>query len=430
MSDTSLQANVAFLQPMRLCRVAAAAAALAWLLSSPPVMADERAHAPAGFTPAHERASVPVNSMRVVGSSTPLRPSAPLRETQQETPKPVEAMLTSAEAEIESVLAEPVPAPDVVEEYVDDPGYSMPGEAFHESAGPWTGGEACGCEECGGGGYPMGEGPFFPGDHWAAKHDCLFHIFKHFQFFSGAHGFKNPGNRGSESSFGFHQGINFSANVPHCRELSFQVGAQVTESNLNSSIFTDDNRIQLFATGGVFRRVDCGFQGGAVIDYLHDEWDYEVDLVQLRAEISYIHPNPLRHELGFFAAVNTREKLVEDPFLGPVAVNTTDLFAFFYRCRFPGIPGSESRFFGGFSADSDGLVGGDYLMPVSANLAFQFDYAYLIPADELRTGIDESWNISFNIVWYPGCGFTAPNNYCRPLFNVANNGSMMLNDRQ
>lgn len=397
-----------------------------WAISglAPSAVAQTRAPVnpvrPAGYVPAHERAMGATAGMRVVGAQNPIR----------------QAALTGPGDAVESVLAEPIPAPA---QAIPDPHGAGDDWVFDESpygSGEFLEGQPLG-DDCGCGGG--GEGPCLSDDcatcgghpyhdHWRAKHDVLFALFKHFQFFSGAHAFKNPGNRGAESSFGFHQGLNFSANLPYCRSLSFQIGAQVTESNLNGSVFTDDDRIQFFTTAGVFRRVDAGLQGGVVFDYMHDDWDYEVDLTQLRAELSWKYPH--MHELGFFGAISTREKFLADPALGAASLDTTDLYAFFYRCRWQGLPGSECRFFGGFSGDSDGVVGSDFLLPVCNNLALQLDYTYLIPADELRASIDESWNLSFNIVWYPGCGFTAPNNYCRPLFNVANNGVMMLNDQQ
>jgi hypothetical protein len=40
--------------------------------------------------------------------------------------------------------------------------------------------------------------------------------------------------------------------------------------------------------------------------------------------------------------------------------------------------------------------------------------------------LDESWNVSLGLVWTPFArpGSCCPN-YCRPLFNVANNGTFV-----
>jgi hypothetical protein len=53
------------------------------------------------------------------------------------------------------------------------------------------------------------------------------------------------------------------------------------------------------------------------------------------------------------------------------------------------------------------------------------DFLYVVPSDDsnLAGFAEETWNVSIGLVWTPcakaGCG----PNYCRPLFDVANNGT-------
>ncbi len=164
--------------------------------------------------------------------------------------------------------------------------------------------------------------------------------------FLGTTGFSNPTNfltTGTntvgqvEGNFGFQQGINFGNCVPGL--LGGQVGAQLglraVQSQLNGNAAGNDARTQLFATGGLFRRVDFGVQGGLVVDYLHDDWLAVVDLAQLRGELSFAM-SPC-HEGGFrfTSSLNTHESDARlAGLLAPTTVKLTalDSYRFFYRC--------------------------------------------------------------------------------------------------
>ena len=126
-----------------------------------------------------------------------------------------------------------------------------------------------------------------------------------FEVFAGVHGFTGPVNRGETGSFGFHEGFNWGAPVPCFGALGTQIGLQATQSNLSGAEFTDETRHQLFLTGGLFRRVDWGLQGGLVFDYLSDDWYANTSLAQLRGELSWVFP--CLHELGFWFSASTEE---------------------------------------------------------------------------------------------------------------------------
>ena len=66
-------------------------------------------------------------------------------------------------------------------------------------------------------------------------------------------------------------------------------------------------REQYFATTGLFRRAasNQGLQGGAVIDYLHDNFYVHMDLLQVRPELSYVIGGG--HEFGLWAAGESHE---------------------------------------------------------------------------------------------------------------------------
>jgi hypothetical protein len=254
--------------------------------------------------------------------------------------------------------------------------------------------------------------------------------------FGGAQGFTGPKNFGATGSFGFHEGFNWGAPFP-CSNgcLGVQMGARFVQANLSGSEFSADTRHQTFVTGGLFRRVDCGLQFGAVFDYQLDDWYTKTELTQVRGEISWVFP--CAHELGFW----TSQSLDEHEADGLVVLNNvptnitetwegTDLYAFYYRHQFAGWEGTNMRLFAGFTGDSDGLIGSDFQVPLACDLALQAGFTYLVPEQAkgpTATGNEEeSWNVAVSLVWYPGCGTATGKSYFAPLMNVADNGSFMV----
>ena len=251
---------------------------------------------------------------------------------------------------------------------------------------------------------------------------------------AGVQGFTAAPNMGNTGSFGFHYGFNWGAPVP-CMphgELGMQLGYRGVSTNFSGSALTPDTRTQSFFTGGIFRRVDWGLQGGVVADVLIDDWYYHSQLTQVRAELSWVYP--ACHELGFWGAFHTgndrdQTAVQNDNILAlnPIVFQPMDLYAFFYRRRFEEIGGGSARLYAGFTGTSDGLIGADIKLPLSESLALQSGFAYVIP-DESNKAIayhEEAWNVAISLVWYPGQRKAVGNDYYRPLFDVADNGSFI-----
>lgn len=264
---------------------------------------------------------------------------------------------------------------------------------------------------------------------------------ENFSLFAGVHGFKGPLNLGQDGSFGFNEGFNWGMPLLFFPQtgLGMQFGAQGVHSNYSGAVFTPDERNQLFLTGGIFRRVDCGLQAGIVIDHLHDEWYYELDITQVRGELSWVFDNC--NELGFWFANSTKSAdsqyvLMSDPRLsnndqrrtqtGTISVTPTDLYAGFYRRHFAQC-NATGRAYAGFSGNSDVIVGADVNLPLSDCWTLSTGFTYLIPEEgESTTGFaDENWNLGINLVWHP-CGTARSTSYYRPLLPVADNGNFML----
>lgn len=254
------------------------------------------------------------------------------------------------------------------------------------------------------------------------------------ELFGGVQGFTGPANRGAGGSFGFHEGFNWG--IPLWGYFGTQWGARWTQNNFDGTFLTPDSRHQKFVTGGLYRRVDWGFQGGLVVDYFNDEWDYSADLTQLRGELSYLWGGC--NELGFWftSGLNDAEDLaLRQPVdagssLRVIDTTTTlevnNIYAFFFRRQFA--CGGQGRLFGGFTSNSQGLVGGDAMLPLNPCWSLQSSFLFAA-ADGTDTAAapgfgGESWNVSLSLVWTPfarGQG----KNYCRPLLNVADNGSFL-----
>lgn len=251
-----------------------------------------------------------------------------------------------------------------------------------------------------------------------------------FQFFAGVAGFTGPANRGSHSSFGFSEGFNWGTGFAARPKISGQIGYRAIQSTFSGTEFTDLDRKQSFITAGVFRRADWGWQGGIVMDYMHDDWYYDIDLIQLRAEISWKFPQG--DELGFWLTRKSDGSTSESALGKPAATNSveswelTDVYAFFFRRQV--VPGGEFRAMGGFTSGKDGLIGADATIPLNERLALQLNFTYLIPQQSsMTTGHEEEgWNVGFNLVFYPGCNTPFNIDYNRPLFSVADNGTMFL----
>jgi hypothetical protein len=271
--------------------------------------------------------------------------------------------------------------------------------------------------------------------------DCCFCLrlpcfrFPHnFYTYGGAHAAKGPINRGSDSSFGFDEEINWGAPLNLFGDgdacgFGGQLGVRGVHSNLSGATgLTLDDRNQLFVTAGLFRRVDCGLQFGAAIDWLHEDWDVRLDLAQVRGEASWVFLS--QSEVGFRYTGGVSNDSSDAP-AAVAGINwlPVDLYAFFFRQKLAPL-GGECQVYAGFSGESEGLLGANATIPLAPHMALAGDFAYLVPETGAATqpiggAVEESWNVGLGVVFYPGAGFFDPSNYYRPLFDVANNGTMM-----
>ena len=260
--------------------------------------------------------------------------------------------------------------------------------------------------------------------------------------FGGVHGFKGPVDLGTNGNFGFHHGLNWGGPLFPKLGVGFQLGFQTTHSNFSGDdqlFLAGEERTQVFGTAGVFHRAMCGLQWGVAVDSLHDEYYLDMELGQIRGEIGFV--GPCQNELGVMFTSGNQD----DTQTGAVNIfgvpgvpftetwTPTDLAAIYYRRHF--CAGAEARAWVGGSGEGDGLVGGDFHIPLSHCWALESRFAYLIPEEGGRRGArEESWGLSINVAWYPARAFCCrPQHECwgsvkqyRPLMGVADNSTFMV----
>ncbi len=250
--------------------------------------------------------------------------------------------------------------------------------------------------------------------------------------FGGVQGHTGPLDKGRDGgNFGFNQGFNIGGEMAWLPwpGLGYQLGYRATQNQVNGDerIGTSDSHSQSFITAGLFRRAKCGWQYGVVYDMLRDERFESQDYGQVRGELSIV--NPKGGEIGFAFASHTNEN--------NIAVNqvqrtyhATNQYLLFYRLQ--GKQGGEFRAAAGFDDDSKGILAANFLVPLSKRWSLDTGFTYLIPEDSNDVnGREEAWNIGMNLVWHYGC--RGDKYYCnpfRPLFNVADNGSLIVDDRE
>jgi len=284
------------------------------------------------------------------------------------------------------------------------------------------------CPECGMYGY------HFPGCERAAMclENCYGFLFRETSIFAGVQSYKGPLDLGRNGNYGFNEGFNVVVPVvPFPRiGVGLQAGARWTQSNLSGNAFNSSSHDQTFFTAAFFHRAyrNRGLQWGLAYDYLDDNYYVKSTVAQFRGEISVL--NGCGHELGFWGTVGVKNDhdIVTDPVVPATSIHArlADQYNFFYR--YSTDSGCQARFWGGLTSESFGVMGADFRVPASNRLDFVGGFNYIVPSDGGLVGAQkESWNLSMNVVWYIGRRREGIHNTpYRPLFNVADNGTMMF----
>ena len=282
-------------------------------------------------------------------------------------------------------------------------------------------------------------------------YNCLGPLVREWSIFSGSSGFKGPVDLGRNGNFGFNQGFNLAGPlIPFPRlGLGYQVGARFTQTNLNGNPFGSGTRSQSFLTAGIFHRASrrcgpcrdrvifrgqspdmeieafqpSGWQWGIAYDWLTDNYYTKDTLAQLRGEVGFVFSNG--NELGFWGTQGLKNDT--NNAFPALLLNPADQYAFYFRRTTPG--GSQGRVWGGFTGQSFGIVGTDFRVPMSNRFDFTGGFNYNIPTggQNANSQTRESWGLAMNLVFYFGRPARGIHNTpFRPLFNVADNNVLML----
>lgn len=305
-----------------------------------------------------------------------------------------------------------------------------------------------GCASCGdSGGYfdqcdsCCGRGGCPPGQCWINGFGALL---RNAEYFDGATSFRSAlftlpgvgetGDRLNDNSHGFYGG--FNVGLPLCRLscglFSTQFGVRSVQTNVNGNGFTSENRNQTFMTLGFYRRVDYGIQAGIAIDYLNEKWFTEVDLTQIRGDIGWVYPNG--STLGFRYAFNVKDDVAAGVINGTQFTNsvqsTQESYRFYGNCDSDVYGLSEG--FLGWTNNSQWVLGMDFDLPIRERLAMQSGFAYYlgeegvpIPTNQVGGNANDTYNIYVGLVFRPR-GREHNRSYDRPLFSVADNGTMLI----
>jgi hypothetical protein len=308
------------------------------------------------------------------------------------------------------------------------------GEIIYEGQPPMDGLSHGGdCESCGGGGCAScggGEACGSCGWDGCGRDDCddcvplCLPRFRNLSLFGGVQGFKGPRDNGTNSNFGFHEGFNLTGRAPFIgwRGVSYQLGYRSTQTRLHGDINTQEGRVQHFVTGGLFRRSQVGLQYGVVYDLLRDDLVEEIDFSQMRTELSVLGPRG--GEIGFLGMFHLNNEGINTG-NGTTVFEPLDQYLLFIRKRFANC--GEGRLWGGFSDEDDGIFGGEVLVPLDNRWSLAGGFNYVIPEQDAppQGAIQEAWNVGISVVWdWSGCGLS--NSPFRPLFNVADTGTMII----
>ena len=258
---------------------------------------------------------------------------------------------------------------------------------------------------------------------------------------AGITSFQNQSNFGLLGNYGTDEYLNWAMPFWNAFGLGWQLGVRGVQTNfqqptLNDSVgaFKANSRQQVFVTTGFFTRAfeGRGLQGGAVYDYQSDSYFENVDVAQIRGEMSYVWGY---HELGFWGAFNAMEQQGQfSPITKtPGVASTVDLYTAFYRLHFG--DANEARIWGGASGNAQGVVGTSIRAPMSRSLAMEGNFTYLLPDKSQTIALNpatsvtfapSAWNLSVNLVYYPaGRARRSLASPYRPLFDVADNGNMI-----
>ena len=213
----------------------------------------------------------------------------------------------------------------------------------------------------------------------------------------------------------------------------------MVDSNFDGHPLSKESRRQVFVTTGLYRRVDYGLQIGVVTDFLREEWLVDNSVNQVRGDIGWVLPSA--KTFGFRFATNTKtssqetRRVYHPTRLGEPTLylrtddfaTTMDYYRFYYQ--YVAASGGTAEYFAGWSEQRNGIFGANWDVPLKEFVSVRAGFTYFGPGrdtvDDTNFGDGhDAWNIYAGAVYRPrGRGWYRC--YDKPLFNVADNGTMV-----
>ncbi|MBL8818516.1 MAG: hypothetical protein JNL58_20985 [Planctomyces sp.] len=264
-------------------------------------------------------------------------------------------------------------------------------------------------------------------------------LFDSLTLFMGVDGSKQPKDFGVNANLGLQAHINTGIQLDRESGLSLQAGLGVVGSQNAVQVLElvgeATDRVQGFATIGLFQRSEEGFLWSLAHDFLIEESYDAFFLSQWRGRVGYQFDSC--NEAGFQSQLRG---LTDDGFFltTPVSLRTIDQVSVYGRHTFE--TGTQFTIWMGL-ADSHGednavtgpgtrkdlvpLLGADFLAPLNDHLALYGETNLIMPAD---TGTVDAF---LGFQWFPGGGaLKARRRTSDPVLSVASPTTMSVDLRQ
>ena len=258
-------------------------------------------------------------------------------------------------------------------------------------------------------------------------------------------GWGNKGDDNDSNNFGFRLGFNTAIHLIG-DDIRGQFGASYAGYDLNGRDDVKENgqESHVFVTTGVYKRSNvlcCDrLSWGIVGDYLHaDNWGQRgedgIDLAQIRGQIGYALNEC--NEIGLWGTGRVHTDRSRFLAGGTSPLNTITQVNLFWHHNWE-YGADTSVYVGGAEEIGSVVVGLSGQAPLSRHLAMFGNVHYIIPStsagDVDPNGVDnsfaeETWNVTFGIVFYPGCkarNRTVSGHRGLPLIPVADNGTFAV----
>jgi hypothetical protein len=287
-----------------------------------------------------------------------------------------------------------------------------------ETQAPAAGGNgACGCNGC---------------------CDCIGNWWDNTLVFVAGDSWKGVGDAGSNNSFGIRSGFNTGFALGNSN-LRGQIGGSLGFYDFRGralGVNPAELETQMFLTAGVYKRSDIEFGDawsyGAVWDVMNDN-NYGVvgdalTLSQIRGQIGYALDEA--NEIGVWGAFRASDETATVAGLGAVNLRTVNQANLFWHHNWA-FGGDTNVYVGvadGLSAGTFGLNGN---APLSDTVSLFGNFNYYGPSAGANPAgsMEEFWNVSFGIAWFPGAkasNRTVSGWRGLPLLDVANNGTFQI----